>query len=317
MRPPWEWEEEDLRQLIEVAMQESINLDYKQCGSLAKEERKKNEISKDVSAFANSAGGTIVYGMIENKHVPTAIDHGFDPEDISKEWLEQVINSRIQRRIDGVKVKQVSLSKTHPGQVAYVVSIPQSLRAPHQASDKKFYKRFNFQSVAMEEYEIRDVARRSDAPDLGVEMKLSGGPQVQVRFPSDGDYSEPLELSFMALNNAPTPAVHALFGIFLDVGLTILDKGEFSDGGEVSGTPVNFHALHDIWSPSTKKLPVFQEHPLRLGSPIKFALPKGSSPKVFIIHWQACAPGMSAKSGNLLLRFDGSSVTLRAPEQSQ
>ena len=96
-------------ELVEQATQESIDLEYKGCGALGRIEARKNEVSKDVSAFANSGGGTIVYGILENGHVPTGLDRGFDPQDISKEWLEQVINSRIHRRIDGVRIKQVNL----------------------------------------------------------------------------------------------------------------------------------------------------------------------------------------------------------------
>jgi len=136
MKPPWEWEEDNLLDLIKAGIQESIDLDYKRSAALGNTDGKKNEISKDVSAFANSAGGTIVYGMIENKHVPTELDSGYDPKEISKEWLEQVINSRIQRRIDGVRVKQINLRTQSPGRVVYSVHIPQSLRAPHQAADK-------------------------------------------------------------------------------------------------------------------------------------------------------------------------------------
>lgn len=79
---------------------------------------------------------------------------------ITKEWLEQVINSAIQRRIEGVRVKQIALTSTHPGRVAYAVLAPQSPRAPHQASDKRFYKRSNFESRPMQEYEVREIANR-------------------------------------------------------------------------------------------------------------------------------------------------------------
>ena len=176
MKQPWEWDEDDLLQLIATGEQESITLDYKQCDSLAKSDGKKNELSKDVSAFANSAGGVIVYGIVENGHVPVCLDDGYDPQEISKEWLDQVITSRIQRRIDGVRINQVDLPNEQPGRVAYVVYVPQSLRAPHQAADKKFYKRFNFQSVAMEEYEIRDVARRLEVPDLSLRFEFEQVP---------------------------------------------------------------------------------------------------------------------------------------------
>lgn len=143
MKRPWEWDEDDLLKLISMSEKESIELDYKACDALAQTDGKKNEISKDISAYANSAGGAIVYGIVENGHVPIRLDVGFDPTLISKEWLEQVINSRIHRRIDGIKINQVELAQSAPGKVAYVVYVPQSSRAPHQAADKRFYKRFN------------------------------------------------------------------------------------------------------------------------------------------------------------------------------
>ncbi len=168
------WTEERLISLIDNKVEESLTLDYKACNSLATTDGKKNELSKDVSAFANSAGGTIIYGMVEGtgetKHLPEKLDEGFNPSEISKEWLEQVINSRIQRRISGIVIHPVELTSTSPGKFAYVVEIPQSTNAPHQASDKKFYKRFNFESVPMEEFEIRDVMNRQAGPDLWLEF---------------------------------------------------------------------------------------------------------------------------------------------------
>jgi hypothetical protein len=43
-----------------------------------------------VSAFANSAGGTIIYEIRENKstHEADSIDLGYEPSKISKERLE-------------------------------------------------------------------------------------------------------------------------------------------------------------------------------------------------------------------------------------
>jgi hypothetical protein len=187
VKSPWEWTEADLLEFVRTQLQESIDLDYKACDALQNTDGKKNEVSKDVSAFANSAGGTIVYGIKEDQnHVAIALDEGYDPADIRKEWLEQVINSRIQPRIDGLRINQVSLDQTNPGRVAYVVHAPQSLRAPHQASDHRYYRRYNFQSVAMEDYEVRDVARRLERPILELqvtdtEMHRSGQNLVEVK----------------------------------------------------------------------------------------------------------------------------------------
>jgi predicted HTH transcriptional regulator len=83
-----DWSEDDVRSLINNSIQESIGLDYKESSALDKTDRRKIEISKDISAFANSAGGMIIYGISENKHVPTGFDFGSDPNIITKEWLE-------------------------------------------------------------------------------------------------------------------------------------------------------------------------------------------------------------------------------------
>lgn len=169
MKEPWEWTEDDILSLIRNKVEESTTLEYKACDALGRTDSKKKEISKDVSAFANSAGGTIVYGITENKaHEPEDIDAGYDPRDISGEWLEQVINSNIERRISEVIINTVPLIASRPGKVLYVVYIPESNLAPHMAADDRFYKRFNFQSIAMKEYEVRNLIRQENYPSRDV-----------------------------------------------------------------------------------------------------------------------------------------------------
>jgi hypothetical protein len=142
--------------LIRDRVQENIHLDYKAGAALG--DKKADEISKDVSAFANSDGGVIVYGVSEDKetHVPLAIEAVTD-KTLTKEWLEQVINSRMTPIIDGVRIHPIEVT---PGTTLFVVEIPKSRRGPHQASDKKYYKRYNFRSAPMEDYEINDVRNR-------------------------------------------------------------------------------------------------------------------------------------------------------------
>ncbi len=79
------------------------------------------------------------------------------------------------------------------------------------ALDKRFYKRFNFSSVPMEEYEVRDVARRSAAPDLKIEMRV----ESPVVFPAVG-------IGMYLTNTASEPAMHAMIRLFVDASLTIL-----------------------------------------------------------------------------------------------
>lgn len=189
---PRDWKEADTLALITNGVKESLELDYKQCASLQKTDGKKREISKDVSAFANSAGGIIVYGMIENGQMPISLDNGYDPADISKEWLDNVISSTISPRLEQVYINQIELHNTHPSRVIYVVEIPQAnARAPHQAQDKLYYKRFNFKSEPMADYEIRDIMLRSQGPDLTVNIQEThrdeeGVITVEIRIVNNG-----------------------------------------------------------------------------------------------------------------------------------
>ncbi len=169
----WQLDETDLLRMKRDKIQESLNMDFKRTASLGLEEGKKSEISKDVSAFANSEGGDILYGILESGNPPSAfdnIDTGIDPAIITPEWLEQVINSRIHPRIDDVLIQPIELITTQSGKYVYLVHIPASHKAPHQAYDKKYYKRFNFQSIAMEDYEIRDIRNRIITPTVKVEI---------------------------------------------------------------------------------------------------------------------------------------------------
>jgi hypothetical protein len=121
--------------------------------------------------MANSAGGILIYGIIEYqdkkfKHLPEKIDP-INQSEVTKEWLEQVINT-IRPKIDGIIIP---LSLDEQESVIYIIEIPQSHTA-HQARDYRYYKRHNFLSVPMEDYEIRDVMGRNTAPKLDLEFSI-------------------------------------------------------------------------------------------------------------------------------------------------
>lgn len=153
----------DIESLIKNEVEENVHLDYKEARALGKDDPKKVEITKDVSSFANSDGGVIVYGVAEADHKPKAITH-INGKTFTKEWLENIIQ-QIQPRIDGIKIFPIRINGNIEKSI-YVVQIPRSASAPHMAKNHCYYKRINFQSVPMEDYEVRDTYNRVTTPNL-------------------------------------------------------------------------------------------------------------------------------------------------------
>lgn len=228
------WSFKILENMITNNVEESINLDFKSAGSLDKSDRKKAEITKDISAFANSDGGVIIYGICESNHVANEFSY-INGNEFTKEWLEQVSNSGIQQKIDNIIIypirKNNDIKKT-----IYVVEIPESINSPHMAKDKRYYKRYNFESVPMEEYEVRRlflkenktnleitneriaIITHKDNPEktigisIGVNIKNIGNTiekyyKLQIELPAIEDLSMSCDESMISTNNTKTHMV--------------------------------------------------------------------------------------------------------------
>lgn len=297
MRSLEEWNEDDLFQLVKDQVQEGLTLDYKRSDSLARNNACMTELSKDVSAFANSAGGRIIYGIMEEGNIPAGLDNGSDPNVISREWIEQVISSRIRPRISGIKIKPIPLAA---GGTAYVIDIPQATAfAPHQADNHRYYRRFNFQSVAMEDYEIKDAMRRSTA----------GIPYLRFDWstlPLEEDQPTKAKLRIYAGNLANEPIMFALIKVAIDLRL-IPSEINFSDW-EVRRDVVA-HFDNQNW-PSvlltrnvmpTQHMPFFKETEWLLLDIIVPIPPRDS----YLISYEFLAPGADKKLGGLFVIDEG------------
>lgn len=226
------WTEQRLQNFIISESEESLTLEYKSAEALGKGEYQKHEITKDVSAMANSAGGTIVYGIREfshpeKRHLPEKITP-VNRAELPREWLEQVINS-IRPRIDGILIHSVTL-ESGENDVVYVVEIPQSQTA-HQAGSHRYYKRFNFQSVPMEDYEVRDVIYREQTPDVNIRFLIEAKDTLdENEDPNGSEFS----LIIQAKNNGSAYARYV--ACFIDVPVkslvTIENRRSVKDGGK-------------------------------------------------------------------------------------
>jgi hypothetical protein len=246
----------DLERLIAEGISESLTLEYKRSAALANDSKSRDELCKDVSAFANAAGGQIVYGMEDDKNVPTKLDEGIGPP-ITKEWIEQVLDSRVQPRIEGLVITPIQLTKGH----AFVLTIPQATsRAPHQAPDKKYYKRQNFQSSPMEDYEIRDTLRRAMTPALQARLHIGTNNTARLEFAPQQEISKPVTLSVLLANRSPQPAYHSVIYVGFDTDFNLPGIAtDFTRSGPPTGhaTKPKVWLIKRITSPPDQ--PIFME----------------------------------------------------------
>jgi Schlafen, AlbA_2 len=262
-----------IKKLVADGIEEGLTLDYKASPALARDDKQINEMCKDVSAFANSAGGQLIYGVVEDKvtRKPTATDPGVTDAKITREWIEQVLNSRIQPRISNIRTAQLDNRK---GGSVFVVTVPSSQTGPHQAPDKRYYKRFDLRSVAMEDYEIKDVMRRATTPNLQIRLAFKElKTTVKIEFDRGEETSRPIELRPMARNLSGQPAEYAMVDIGIDLGLKILRFGDYNTiGNRDDGRGIQLQWVRFAYQPP--RMPIFKEFspglatiPLELGFP--------------------------------------------------
>jgi hypothetical protein len=307
IRPVEQWTEADIKLLIRENRPENISLEYKKSDALANNEKNKKEIAKDVSAMANSAGGVLIYGVDENKPTgPIRFDGGVDPQKTSTEWIEQIIDSNVARRIPSVRVIPVPMMSEHTDHVVYVVSVPQSSLAPHMASDHRFYKRLGTITAMMEEYEIRDVARRSESPDLDIHF--------EVRH----DQTSVLLIPWLT-NTAPEPAFYATFNLYISTRangkLIRVSMRDWNHRGRVDlrwkeRETETFETFHLFWG-IPERPPFLEGETYKEGA---FEFPAANPPNP-VVHRIACeirSPKMPTRFYGRVLEINSSSATLHA-----
>jgi len=261
----------------------------------------------------------------EADQVPQPLDEGVDKTIITPEWIEQVLSSRIQPRIDGLRINQIGTDAAD-NRVFYVLEVPQATaRAPHQAPNRKQYRRYEFSSVAMADYEVRDAIRRATTPALRLEFQFGDGGKDQLVQLSTG--TEPdagsgpelcatMTLSLTLHHDAPQPAEYVYAEIYIHPGLILQRYDGFTKELKTLSSPTprlmevltrQFAVPHDV--------PLFKEVPRQSPDAIDYAVQvrsliqempnAGPSGYPFPFGYRLRAPGFDAERwGALNLRND-------------
>jgi hypothetical protein len=217
--------EADLIALHTGMVKESLHLEYKASDSAdKKDDKKKVEMARDVSSFANADGGQIVYGMKENKdHEPAGLDDGLDPREYPEIWFEQILQQHVTPILTSVRILHVPLSN---GRVAVVVSVPASNGDPHQV-DGRYYRRHNFNKLIMEHYEVKQAFLKQANPELYLTAETLT-PIHQITFNQYSDRSDPVTIVFTIGNRSNSPAMYAVIMLLVGPKLLVTSSGSFS-----------------------------------------------------------------------------------------
>jgi hypothetical protein len=119
--------EADLQRLCENEVAEGITLDYKR-ELYGRSDAEKKEFLKDVSSFANIAGGDIIVGIEEEDGLPTEVPGVDDDLDAEMQRLQNLLRDRMEPRIIGTMMRHFPLEN---GRRALVIRIPKSWNSPH------------------------------------------------------------------------------------------------------------------------------------------------------------------------------------------
>jgi hypothetical protein len=220
MKNPSEWDEQYVLSLpvgefdwLEIKSRRALDL------TLQKEETVKNILSKALSAFANSGGGRIVYGVGNPKPGdPLAVDDGgvnlVTKQPTTREWLEDVIPHLVDPPLTAFNVFAVTgtsaQSQIDTGRAVFIVDVGDSHRAPHQATDHIYYVRVAGKSRPASHQMVADIFGRRQYPliDVEVMMVLPVEPSSEESAESQGivpelgvGYSHEFKLIVTATNN--------------------------------------------------------------------------------------------------------------------
>lgn len=182
MRSTREWDEPYILNLPTgehdwVEFKGSKSIDFTQAGG--DENKALDELSKQLSAFSNSGGGTLVYGI---KDASPGQQRKVEDGGVSltlkgrstKEWLEDIIPGLVEFPLNNFNVYVVTKSGTDSGigegKCIVLIEIPDSEQAPHQARDRRYYARVGGKSKPISHRMVLDIIGRAVHPKM--ELKL-------------------------------------------------------------------------------------------------------------------------------------------------
>lgn len=150
--------ESDIDQLVTNSISESKTLEFKKELKLSNDEDKREFLS-DFSAFANTSGGDLVYGVEENDQGIAKAVPGISVSNIDKtiSKIENLLRDCLDPRVAGHQINHIDLKNSN---IVLIITISKSWNSPHRVtfrSHDKFYARNSKGKYPMDVHELRSA----------------------------------------------------------------------------------------------------------------------------------------------------------------
>jgi len=148
--------EADIHQLVTNGQTEGMHVEFKR-DMYGNSDADKKEFLKDLSSFANSAGGHLVIGIDEAQGAASNVVPITGDPDAILQRLEQIARTSIEPRVVGLQMRAVSLTG---GGYSFIIRVPRSWNPPHRVSyqgTNRFYLRSSAGAHEASVEELRSI----------------------------------------------------------------------------------------------------------------------------------------------------------------
>jgi predicted HTH transcriptional regulator len=163
--------EGDLAELVAGQVREGLRIEYKR-DLYGNADQDKREALEDISAFANAFGGHLILGIEAHQGIPVALPGlpGANPDDTIL-WFEQLTQSGIEPRIQGLRVRAVRLANSAH---CVVLRVPKSWYPPHRVSAQNSNRYWIRNSGGVHEASMEEMDRVRQFRDDRINLITDG-----------------------------------------------------------------------------------------------------------------------------------------------
>jgi hypothetical protein len=145
--------ESDLIEQISAGVPEGVLVDYKR-EMYGRGDADAKEFLKDISSFANTAGGHLIIGVDEAAGIPTGISALRDDPDQDLQRLENLARDGLEPRISGLRMRTLPVGG---GGYVLILRIPKSWNPPHRVSARNTNRLYGRNSAGAYEFSVEQL----------------------------------------------------------------------------------------------------------------------------------------------------------------